>query len=68
LFCFVFSASIVNCLYDDTESFQTAFAIMVVAVFCQCGWLVLTRVSHPHVVRELLWLGVYGSGAYSVPP
>jgi len=62
LFCFVVEASIMHGYFNNTDSFQILFAIMVVAVFFQCGWLVMSRVSHPHVVKEMLWLGVYGTG------
>jgi dihydroceramidase len=62
LFCFVISASIVHGYLNHTDMFQLLFAAMVVAVFCQCVWLVLTRVEHPHVAREMRWLGIYGAG------
>lgn len=63
LLCFVIDASIVHGYFDNTDSFQILFAIMVVAVFVQCGWLVWSRVSYPRVVKEMLWLGAYGTGA-----
>jgi dihydroceramidase len=62
LFCFVISVSIVHGYLNHTDMFQLLFAAMVVAVFCQCVWLVLTRVEHPHVAREMRWLGIYGAG------
>lgn len=65
LFCFVLSASIANSYFDHTDSFQLLFAVMVVAVFFQCSWLVRNRVKHPRVANEMLWLGVYGSGGRS---
>jgi dihydroceramidase len=63
LSCFALCASITNGYLDDEDSFQSLFAVMVVAVFFQCGWLVWRRVSHPHVAREMLWLGSYGTSA-----
>jgi dihydroceramidase len=64
LFCFALYFSIAHGYSDDTDTFQVLFAIMVVAVFFQCGWLVWRKVSHPHVANEMLWLGIYGSGTY----
>jgi dihydroceramidase len=63
LACFALCASIANGYLDDEDSFQFLFAVMVVVVFFQCGWLVWRRVSHRHVAREMLWLGSYGTGA-----
>ncbi|KAE9367767.1 hypothetical protein N431DRAFT_416611 [Stipitochalara longipes BDJ] len=61
LFCFVLSASIAHGYLNHTDMFQLLFATMVVGVFCQCVWLVWTRVKHSHVASEMRWLGIYGT-------
>jgi dihydroceramidase len=63
LSCVVLCVSIAHGYFNHTDSFQLLFAVMVVAVFFQCSWLVLTKVTHPHVERDMLWLGIYGTGA-----
>jgi dihydroceramidase len=58
----VLCASIANCHFDHTDSFQLLFAAMVVAVFLQCSLLICTKVIHPHVAKEMMWLGIFGAG------
>lgn len=58
----IFAASIVHYCLDHTVGFQTVFASMVWAVFCQCVWLVSTKVKDPEAVRDMKRLALYGAG------
>ncbi len=60
--CVAITASIVHSYYDHTPSFQLVFGAMICAVFCDCVWLVATKVKDRDAVKDMKRLALYGAG------
>lgn len=54
--------SLVHYCLNHTVGFQTVFGTMVGAIFCQCVWLVSTKVKDPKAVNNMKRLALYGAG------
>lgn len=59
-----FTTSIIHYRLDYTPGFQIVFGIMVFTVFCECVWLVKTRVDDWEVVSDMKKLAFFGAGTW----
>lgn len=59
--CIAFVTSIVHYCLDYTPGFQIVFGTMVFTVFCECVWLVKSKVDDREVVRDMKQLALYGA-------
>ncbi|KUJ19150.1 alkaline phytoceramidase [Mollisia scopiformis] len=59
--CIAFSASLLHYCIDYTPGFQGVFGLMVWTVFCQCVWLVSTKVTDRDAVKDMKGLALYGA-------
>ncbi|KAF8861305.1 alkaline phytoceramidase, partial [Acephala macrosclerotiorum] len=62
--CMAFATSIIHYCLDYTPGFQIVFGMMVFTVFCECVWLVKTRVDDQEVAGDMKGLALFGAGIF----